>query len=92
MDQEYKNNMKFQYETLDKIYFTPYIEKYKGKKFGDFISAIENDYDNTEITSNDILEGCIFNWLTEDEQVEYFEKRYGKEFRTQEVTTKYILK
>ena len=92
MDQDYEKNMEFQYETLDKIDFKPYIEEYKGKKFSDFISAIERDYDNTDVTNNDVLQGCIFNWLSEDEQTEYFEHRYGRSFRTYEVTTTYISK
>lgn len=77
---------KVQKETLDKIDFLPYIEKYKGKKLRDLMSAVEDDYDDTELTNNEVLEGYTFNWFDESEIIDYLEKRYPGEFRAQEVS------
>ena len=77
---------KVQKEALDKIDFLPYIEKYKGKKLWDLISAVEDDYDNTELTNNEVLEGCTFNWFDESEIIDYLEKRYPGKFMAQEVS------
>lgn len=82
---DYEKEYAAQKEALDKIDFLPYIEKYKGKKLWDLISAVEDDYDNTELTNNDVLEGCTFNWYSEDEIIDYLEKRYPGKFRTTEI-------
>ena len=78
-----KENIK----VLDSIDFSPYF-KYieKGKSVLTFIRAIEDEFDNTEPVNNDILEGYIFNWLSECEIVEYFEKRYPDKFKTIQYT------
>lgn len=82
---DYEKEYAVQKETLDKIDFLPYIEKYKGKKFWDLVSAVEDDYDNTELSNNEVLEGCIFNWYAEDEIIDYLHKRYPGKFRTTEI-------
>ena len=82
---DYEKEYAVQKETLDKIDFLPYIEKYKGKKFWDLVSAVEDDYDNTELSNNEVLEGCIFNWYAEDEIIDYLQKRYPGKFRTTEI-------
>ena len=70
---------------LDGIDFTKYINNIKkGYNVRKFFDAIENDLNNTEITNNDILEGYIFNWLSEMELIEYFEKRYPESFKVVE--------
>ena len=78
-----KENVK----VLDSIDFSPYL-KYieKGERVWTFIRVIENDFNHTELVNNDILEGDIFNWLSESEIIEYFEKRYPNEFKTTEYT------
>ena len=87
---EIENAMEFSYRTLDTIDFLPFIEKHRGGKFNDLRFEVEQKYDETELTNNEILEGCIFNWLTDDEIVEYLEKRYPNDFRYTEVSTMYI--
>lgn len=82
---DYEKEYAVQKEALDKIDFLPYIEKYKGKKFWDLVRAVEDDYDNTELSNNEVLEGCIFNWYAEDEIIYYLEKRYPDKFRTTEI-------
>lgn len=74
-----KENIK----VLDTIDFSPffkYIEK--GQSVWNFLNAIEDKFDYTQLVNNDICEGYIFNWLSESEIVEYFEKRYPNEFKT----------
>ena len=71
---------------LDSIDFSPYFDHIEhGKSVWPFFEEIEKKFDNTELTNNDILEGCIFNWLSESELIEYFEKRYPDVFRVVEV-------
>ena len=82
---EVEREYEVQKGALDKIDFLPYIEKYKGKKFWDLVSAVEDDYNNTELTNNDVLEGWIFNWFCEDEIIDYLEKRYPNEFSVREI-------
>ena len=70
---------------LDSIDFSPYFKYIKrGEKIDNFFDAIENDFNNTDLTNNDILEGFVFNWLGESELIEYFEYRYPEKFRVSE--------
>ncbi len=78
------------YKLLDTIDFLPFIKKHKGDKFSDFTSELEQKYDGTEFTHNYIMEGYIFNWLSDIELAEYLEKRYPNDFRYTEVTVLYI--
>ncbi len=72
---------------LDSVDFSPYLEYIeKGKNVWTLIRIIENDFNNTELVNNDILDGCIFNWLSESEIIEYFEKRYPDKFITMAYT------
>ncbi len=69
-------------KVLDSIDFTPYFEYIrKGSNVWTFFDAVERDFNNTELTNNEILEGYIFNWLSESEMIEYFEKRYPEKFK-----------
>ena len=81
-----KDNIKI----LDSIDFTPYFKYIKyGDDVWNFFNAIENDFNNTELTNTDILEGDIFNWLSFSEMIEYFENRYPNKFRIVELV-KYV--
>lgn len=66
-------------EYLNPIDFLPYIEKFKGHDIEEMISAIEDDYNGTPLTDNELLEGCIFNWLNTEELIDYLTERYGEE-------------
>ena len=81
---EYDKEMAIQFGYLNQIDIEKYIKNCKSSKVEDLISAIERDYDDTEFTNNDFLEGCIFNRCNEEEFIEYLEKRYGKRFSTTE--------
>lgn len=78
------------YKLLDTIDFLPFIKKHKGDTLSNLTFELEQKYDGTEFTQNDIMEGFIFNWLTETELAEYLEKRYPNDFRYREVTTLYV--
>ena len=81
---EYEEQMAEQFKYLDQIDIEKYMKNCTTKKVGELISAIERDYDNTEFTDNEFLQGCIFNWCNEEEFIEYLEKRYGSRFSSQE--------
>ena len=81
---EYEEQMAEQFKYLDQIDIERYMNNCSTKKVGELISAIERDYDNTDFTDNDFLQGCIFNWCNEEEFIEYLEKRYGGRFSSQE--------
>ena len=81
---EYEKEMEIQFGYLDQIDIESYMRNCKSSKVGDLISAIERDYDDTDFTNNDFLEGYIFNRCNEEEFIEYLEKRYGKRFSTTE--------
>lgn len=71
---------------LDSIDFSPYFDYIeRGKSVLSFFDEIEKKFDNTEFTNNDILEGFLFNWMSESEMIEYFEKRYPDVFKVVEV-------
>lgn len=80
----------YSYQFLDKIDFLPYIEKFKGKKFTDMMIEIEDEWDSKDIVQNDnVLEGFLFNYITENEFADYLKNRYDN-FGYYEVVTKYI--
>ena len=81
---EYKNEMAIQFGYLDKIDIEGYMNNCKTQKVSELISAIERDYDNTDFTNNDFLQGCIFNRCSEEEFIEYLGKRYGSRLRLTE--------
>ena len=81
---DYNKQMAKQFKYLDQIDIEKYMRSCGSNKIGDLMSAIEEDYDNTDFTNNDFLEGFIFNWCNEEEFIEYLEKRYGERFSVQE--------
>ena len=86
---EYDKGIKANYAALDKIDMEKYLTNRPYCKLHDIMDYIESDYDNTELTNNEDLEGCIFNWLDEDEFAEYLEKRYPGRFKSKEVVITY---
>ena len=83
-----ETNYKFLDDNVD---FLPYIEKYKGKKFIDMMIELEKEWGDKDIVQNHpVLEGFLFNWIGEEELVDYLRNRYPKEFNYIEVTTRYI--
>lgn len=86
-DEELQNRAtKAQKEVLDKIDFLPYIKNAHNENILHLMFAVEKDYDNTELTNNEFLEGDTFNWISVDEFVSYLRERYPKNFDYYEVT------
>lgn len=75
--ENYDKIMKVQYEALDKIDFIPFLKLLDGKSFDELFPALEIFYNNTEISNNDVLQGCIVNHMSDSKMKKYLEKRYG---------------
>ena len=67
--------MKKAEKVFDTIDFEPYLRLCK--TLDEFRDALERAYDNTPITNNDFMEGCIWNVHNDYEIVDYLKKRYG---------------
>ena len=87
---EVEQAMEYTYNALDTIDFLPFIKKHRGGTLINLRLELEEKYDGTEFTNNPAMEGYLFNWLTDEEFMEYLEKRYPKDFRCREVSTFYI--
>ena len=83
---DYKKMMETQYSYLDKIDIEKYMKNCTSSRISDLIYAIERDYDDTELTDNDFLEGFIFNYCNEEEFVEYLTRRFGERIYISEVS------
>lgn len=84
-----ETNYKFLDDNVD---FLPYIKKYKDKKFIDMMIELEKEWGDKDIVQNHpVLEGFLFNYIGEEELIDYLRYRYPKEFNYVEVTTRYIL-
>ena len=69
----------FNRSVLDTIDFLPYIEKYRGCDIWEMITELERKYNNTPLTNNIWLKGCLFNWLNESEVIDYLTERYSRD-------------
>ncbi len=90
--EEYEEGLRVNKEALDKIDFLPLLEKYKGCSMGDLRTELEEVYDNTNISNVPYLEGCILNWMSDGELIEYLEERYPKQYYFPEYTVNLIAK
>lgn len=72
---------------LDKIDFEKFFDESTVPMY-DLRKKIEDEYNNTDFTNNDVMEGWVFNWVSDCELQEYLEARYPK-FRAYEVTEVY---
>lgn len=79
----YLEEQKIQFDYLDKIDFKPYIKKYED--LDDLWYAVKNDYDNTPLSNNDFLQGCVFNRIGKFELSCYLLTRYGINYREEEI-------
>lgn len=76
-------------EYLDKIDFIPYIEK--SYDIDGIIELVQEDYDDTDFTNNDILRGNILNCYDTYDFKIYLEKRYNIKFYEQIEIKYYII-
>ena len=86
---EYDKGIEANYAALDKIDLEKYLTNRTVNRVDYIMDDIEHDYDNTELTNNEDLQGCIFNWLNEEEFSEYLKKRYGDRFNYRETVITY---
>lgn len=61
-------------EILDKIDLLGYCKA--GRSVVDIMNKVEDDYNCSEQTDNCICRGCILNWFSEADFVEYLKSRY----------------
>ena len=83
---DYHKMMEEQYAALDQIDFEPYLEKFGGKTLDDLMEAVRDDYNNTDLSNTELLQGCIFNVCNDSELADYLEERYKGKFHTWEYT------
>ena len=79
-ERNYKEMMAVQCTALDNIDFVPYLEKLDGREIYELMEAVRADYNNKELTDNDVLKGEIFNFINDVELAEYLENRYKGKF------------
>jgi len=69
-------------EYLNKIDFIPYLERYDILK--DLVYAVEDDYDYTDFTKDDFLQGSIFNSMSNYDIQDYLNERYKDQYELKE--------
>ena len=82
-----KDRTKENLQMLDSIDFTKLFDEATVPLYN-LRKKLEDKYDNTDFTNNEVMEGCVLNWISDCELVEYLEERYPK-FRAYEVTEQY---
>lgn len=61
-------------EVLDQIDLLGYCGA--GRSVADIMNKVEDDYNCSELADNCICRGCILNWFSEADFVEYLKSRY----------------
>ena len=56
-----------------------------------YTNELEDEYDESPEVSNELLQGCLFNVIGEEEFIDYLEKRYKRKFSTYEVCIRHII-
>lgn len=72
-----EERFKRQLEYLDGIDIEKYMPRCENMAIHELMQEIEADYNNTEYTNNEVLEGYIFNFCNEAEFIDYLQERYG---------------
>ena len=89
-NEDWKKAEELTYKILDSIDLVPYIKKWVDDDVRCLIDELELEYDNSEQTDNELLQGCLFNVIGPEEFIDYLEKRYEGKFTTYEVTIRNI--
>lgn len=90
------NNLQKTYDVLDKIDILSYIDN-KGLSFR-LIDLMDNLNDYVHFSSfknilyDDYFGGELFNYMSEDEFIEYLQSRYPNKLNFNEVITTYVNK
>ena len=80
--EQYIEDMGIQKHLLDKYDFTPYLERYCN--ISDLIRAFEFDHADDDLPSE--FQGCILNFFSESELVDYLSIRYPQYYFPEEIT------
>ena len=78
------------YKILDCIDFTEWIDNFKCKEVYQMMDAMEDAYNKTVI-DNEYLQGCLFNYINEQELIDYLKNKYPNKFRIRESIKYYIV-
>lgn len=81
-NEEFEKGYKYNLSILDKLDLSRFL--ISGKTIWDIRGEIEDAYDDnefspeiTEMVENDIMQGFIFNYLSEDEFMDYLVEKYN---------------
>lgn len=86
--EEYYQKVCESWKIFDKIDFVPYFDECE--TLDELREKLEADYNNTPLTDNDIMKGCLFNVMSDSRLIEYLNKRYGDKFSATEFTGHWI--
>ena len=90
-NEDWKKAEELTYSILDSIDLVPYIKGHVNKDIHYLMHDLELEYDNSEQTNNELLQGCLFNVIGPEEFIDYLEKRYEGKFTTYEVIKRNII-
>jgi len=90
-NEDWKKAEELTYSILDSIDLVPYIKKHNNENIYGLIDELENEYDNSDQTDNELMQGCLFNVIGPEEFIDYLEKRYEGKFTTYEVIKRNII-
>ena len=76
------------WKIYDNIDFVPYFKECG--TLSELRERLEADYDNTQLTNNEVMKGCIFNVMSDARLLQYLNKRYGDKFTAGEFTDYWI--
>lgn len=80
-----KDRTKENLKMLDEIDFNEFFSE-SSESIWDLRTRVDEKYSNTDFSNNDVMEGCVFNWVSCDELGEYLEERYPEKFHFYEVS------
>ena len=73
---------------LDKINFDEFFRE-ASENVLDLMNRVEDRYDHTKFSDNDVMQGYVFNWIGQDDFCEYLKNRYPERFHSYEITETY---
>lgn len=82
---EYKEAYSKSIEILDTIDFMPYIKLCDGSDIDILREKMSNEYNYTETTNNEFMQGCLFNVIGDDELISYLINRYGSDISISQI-------
>ena len=90
-NEDWKKAEELTYSILDSIDLIPYIKNQVNENIRELMYELEDEYYESPVVCNKLLEGSLFNVIGECEFIEYLEKRYEGKFSTYEVIKRNII-